>query len=150
MFVPVFSRPFLLLSCGGTFHLNEPFRTAHLGKDDDVRLGWEAACHVPADDSVVRRITQIDDEIVDVRHAHSAVLEQGLDIVEQPDSLFLHVAEIEDIAISVDACRSGDECNLLVGKVRRVPRSKATPYSWVGLRWSSAWRYFLSSSRMSG
>ena len=81
-----------------------------------MRLGWEAACHVPADDGVVRRITQIDDEIVDVRHAHSAVLEQGLDIVEQPDSLFLHVAEIEDIAISVDACRSGDECNLLVGK----------------------------------
>ena len=98
---------------------------------------------------IVGDVAQIDDEVLDIIHRGIAIFQQGADVLKQSAGLAHDVSFIDHISMLVDTGCTGDEVLLLellasfwmesmVGSVSRVPRSKATPYSWAGFRCSSA------------
>ena len=81
----------MLLFCN-TFHFYQPAGATNLCLDDDVGYPWIEGAHQMLYGMIVGDVTQIDDEILDVVHRRSSVLEQGSDVFQESACLSGDVA----------------------------------------------------------
>ncbi len=72
--------------------------------------------HIFSYHSPVSKVTEIDDEILNIVHRSATISKQCLDITQQALHLFLDLSEVEHVAITVDTRRAGDIIHPFVGE----------------------------------
>ena len=100
---------------GDTFHLYQPTWAAYPCLHDDVWYLWIELLHHLFYCVVIRNVTEIDDEILDVVHRGLAIFQQGTDVLQESSRLSDNVSLIYYVSMLVDAGSARYEKHLFVG-----------------------------------
>ncbi len=97
------------MSDGDAFHLDEPCGAADGGEGDDGWYVGVARLEHLVDEGVVGGVAKVDDVVHDVVEGHVGFGEEGFDVFPHAMGLLAYVADVEDLALVVDAGGAGDE-----------------------------------------
>ena len=95
--------------CGDAFDFDEPFRTADCALYNHRRDTWKALVQYARHSAVIRRVAQIDDEVLHVVQLRPARAKKRVDVDDGPIELLHHIADMQDVAFVIDARRAGNE-----------------------------------------